>query len=157
MRYSLPPPRVPYEWESLDGELTGYFCIFTEAFLRHPLLAGLAELSMFKPGGQPLYTLPDQQFADAKQLFEKLFAELGSNYAYKYDLLRSHIFELAHMALKLEPATVLYREATASTRIAALFTELLERQFPARKPASGSAPAHGPGLCLTVGRARQPP
>ena len=127
-------PQVPYEWELLDGELMGSFCIFTEAFLRHPLLAGLAELPMFKPGGQPLYTLTDQQFADAKQLFEKLFAELGSSYAYKYDLLRSHIFELAHMALKLEPATVLYREATAAMRIAALFTELLERQFPLENP-----------------------
>lgn len=127
-------PLVPYDWEALDGELTGYFCIFTEAFLGHPLLAGLAELPVFKPGGQPLYTLTDAQHAGAKQLFEKLFAELDSSYVHKYELLRSHVFELVHTALKLQPATVLYQESPASTRIASLFTELLERQFPLENP-----------------------
>jgi AraC family transcriptional activator of pobA len=127
-------PLVPYKWEVLDGEVTGYFCIFTEAFLKHPLLAGLAERPVFKPGGQPLYTLTDTQHAVAKQLFEQLFVELDSSYAHKYELLRSHVFTLVHIALKLQPATVLYQEGPASARITALFTELLERQFPLENP-----------------------
>ncbi|RZK33688.1 MAG: AraC family transcriptional regulator [Hymenobacter sp.] len=37
-------------------------------------------------------------------------------------------------ALKLQPATTLYHDSTAATRIASLFTELLERQFPIESP-----------------------
>ncbi|TGE06573.1 helix-turn-helix domain-containing protein [Hymenobacter fodinae] len=126
-------PMVPYDWEPLNDQITGYFCIFTEAFLqRH--LAGTLELPMFKPGGQPLYTLRDEQLPAVRQLFEKMFAEIESDYAFKYDLLRNYVFELVHSALKLQPATSLYQEANAATRIASLFTELLERQFPIETP-----------------------
>ncbi|MBX0288915.1 helix-turn-helix transcriptional regulator [Hymenobacter sp. HSC-4F20] len=126
-------PMVPYDWEPLDDQQTGYFCIFTEAFLqRH--LANSLELPMFRPGGQPLYSLTDEQLAPVKQLFEKMFTEIRSDYAFKYDLLRNYVFELVHTALKLQPATTLYREANAATRIASLFTELLERQFPIETP-----------------------
>jgi AraC family transcriptional activator of pobA len=39
-----------------------------------------------------------------------------------------------HSALKLQPATTLYQDSNAATRIASLFTELLERQFPIESP-----------------------
>src|SRR5690349_4455762 len=81
-------PMVPYDWEPLDDQQTGYFCIFTEAFLqRH--LANSLELPMFRPGGQPLYSLTDEQVGPVKQLFEKMFAEISSTYTFKYDLLRN--------------------------------------------------------------------
>lgn len=127
-------PLVPYDWEPLDDQQTGFFCIFTEAFLQRHVHAGALELPMFRPGGQPLYALDDAQRAAAQQLFEKMTAELNSDYAFKYELLRNYVFELLHGALKLEPAATLYQESNAATRIASLFTELLERQFPIETP-----------------------
>ncbi|MDF7812258.1 helix-turn-helix domain-containing protein [Hymenobacter sp. YC55] len=127
-------PMVPYDWEPLDDQQTGYFCIFTEAFLQRPLNASMLDLPMFKPGGQPLYSLNDKQLAECKLLFEKMFVELESSYTFKYDLLRAYVLELVHSAMKLQPAATLYQDSSAATRIASLFTELLERQFPIESP-----------------------
>ena len=127
-------PLVPYHWEPLDDAQTGIFCIFTEAFLQRQAGTMSQELPMFKPGGQPVYGLSDEQAAAFKPLFEKMLTELHSDYAYKYDLLRTYTMELLHSALKLQPATSLYHDSTAATRIASLFTELLERQFPIESP-----------------------
>jgi AraC-like DNA-binding protein len=127
-------PLVPYDWEPLDDQQSGFFCIFTEAFLQRHLSASAPELPMFKPGGQPLYALTAEQKDNLAQLFGKMSAELDSDYAFKYDLLRNYVFELIHSALKLQPATTLYHDSSAATRIASLFTELLERQFPIETP-----------------------
>lgn len=89
---------------------------------------------MFKPGGQPVYFLTDEQAATLRPLFEKMLAEINSDYTHKYDLLRTYVFELLHSALKLHPATSLYHDSPAATRITSLFTELLERQFPIESP-----------------------
>jgi len=127
-------PMVPYHWEPLDDDQTGLFCIFTEAFLQRQLSTLPQDLPMFKPGGQPVYFLSDEQVVALQPLFDKMLTELHSDYAYKYDLLRNYTMELLHSALKLQPATTLYHDSTAATRIASLFTELLERQFPIESP-----------------------
>ena len=47
------------------------------------------------------------------------------------DVLRNLVFELLHFAMKLQPSTVFDKQQfNASQRIATLFLELLERQFP---------------------------
>jgi AraC-like DNA-binding protein len=56
--------------------------------------------------------------------------EQTSDYAYKYDLLRTYLLELIHAGQKLQPAAAQQPALTAAARIASLFTELLERQFP---------------------------
>ena len=127
-------PLVPYTWEPLDDDQSGIFCIFTEAFLQRQLGAMPQDLPMFRPGGQPVYLLSEAQLAVMHPLFEKMLAELNSDYAYKYDLLRTYVMELLHSTLKLQPATTLYHDSNAATRIASLFTELLERQFPIESP-----------------------
>lgn len=127
-------PLVPYDWEPLDDDQTGFFCIFNEAFFQRQMGALPQELPMFRPGGQPVYFLTEAQAAPIGAVFEKMLAEIDSDYAYKYDLLRNHVFELIHSALKLQPATTLYHDSPAATRIASLFSELLERQFPIETP-----------------------
>ena len=60
-----------------------------------------------------------------------MFEEINSAYVHKYDVLRNLVFELLHFAMKMEPATLLEKQQlNASQRIASLFLELLERQFP---------------------------
>jgi AraC-like DNA-binding protein len=87
-------PLVPYTWEPLDDDQTGVFCIFTEAFLQRQVGVQPQDLPMFRPGGQPVYMLTDEQLAALRPLFEKMLAELNSDYTYKYDLLRTYVMEL---------------------------------------------------------------
>jgi AraC family transcriptional regulator, transcriptional activator of pobA len=128
-------PKVPYHYIPQDEKQGGFFCIFTDEFLsRHTGAVVLDELPIFKPGGYPVFELGA---ADAKELtaiFDKMYREISSNYAYKYDLLRNYVLELIHYGQKLQPATALYPAHTAGARVTSLFIELLERQFPIESP-----------------------
>lgn len=127
-------PKVPYTWEHISGEATGYFCIFTEPFFTEKIRGSLDELPMFSIGGKPSYILNEEHEKTIAAVFEKMLEEIKSDYTFKYDLLRSYLNELIHLALKTEPATTLYEHPNANTRITAVFRELLERQFPIETP-----------------------
>jgi len=127
-------PQVPYTWESLSDETKGYFCIFTPAFFTQKSRVPLAELPMFALGGKPSYILNDIQERQASELFEKMIAEINSDYAFKYDLLHSYINEIIHLGLKTEATATIYAHPDANSRITAVFNELLERQFPIETP-----------------------
>jgi AraC family transcriptional activator of pobA len=68
------------------------------------------------------------------QVFDKMLGEIRSEYKFKYDLLRNYLTELIHYALKIQPQEILYQHPDANSRITAVFTELLERQFPIETP-----------------------
>ncbi|OUJ72133.1 helix-turn-helix domain-containing protein [Hymenobacter crusticola] len=122
-------PKVPYTWEPLSGDTTGFFCIFREAFFRG-LSPGLIDLPLFQPGGKPAYALTTAQDAELSTLFEKMLAEAHSDYSLKYDLLRTYVSEIMHYALKLRPAEAHYQHPDAKARLTAVFMELLDQQFP---------------------------
>lgn len=126
-------PQVPYAYESLDDSQSGFFCIFTPNFFGE-LTARLQDYPVFKPAGQPIYFLPDAEVAAISDVFLRMFAEINSDYVYKYDALRNLVFELVHRAQKLQPAVTLYSHSNAAIRISSLFMELLERQFPIESP-----------------------
>ncbi|RFM27437.1 helix-turn-helix domain-containing protein [Deminuibacter soli] len=127
-------PLVPYDWEPLDENQSGYFCIFTEAFMNHNSSIKLRDFPVFKPGHRSVFKLLPEQLEQATQVFKRMQTEIDSDYAYKYDLLRNYVFELIHQAIKLEPAQTMFQHTSAATRISSLFTELLERQFPIESP-----------------------
>ncbi|GAB3909482.1 response regulator transcription factor [Larkinella knui] len=127
-------PQVPYSWESLSEETSGFFCIFKEAFFTEKMRGNLNELPMYAIGGKPAYVLNDVQDEQISQLFQKMIDEINSDYRYKYDLLRNYVTELVHYALKMQPSETLYQHTDAKSRITAVFTELLERQFPIESP-----------------------
>ena len=85
---------------------------------------------MYIPGGRPAYPLNTEQHDEVNLMFSKMLNEIGSSYTYKYDQLRNYIAELIHLALKSKPNENLYQHPDAKSRITAVFTELLERQFP---------------------------
>ncbi|MGI4867396.1 MAG: helix-turn-helix domain-containing protein [Janthinobacterium lividum] len=128
-------PKVPYHYLPQDSTQEGYFCIFTDEFLL-PAKSGvvLDELPIFRAGGYPVFALTAEEYAEIDTIFRKMAREIGSNYAYKYDLLRNYVVELIHFGQKLQPATALYPTQNASARVASLFGELLERQFPLETP-----------------------
>jgi AraC-like DNA-binding protein len=127
-------PQVPYTWSSLSDDKTGFFCIFREAFFNERMRGSLNELPMFLPGGKPAYSLTNEQDEQISQLFQKMLTEINSDYRYKYDLIQSYLTELIHSALKMRPSETLYQHPDAKSRITAVFTELLERQFPIESP-----------------------
>jgi AraC-like DNA-binding protein len=127
-------PNVPYTFESLTDTPKGYFCIFKEAFFTEKIRGGIKDLPMFVAGNKPSYALDKSQDKFVSQIFDKMDAEIKSDYVYKYDLIRNYIMEMIHYALKMQPTETLYQHTDANARITAVFTELLERQFPIESP-----------------------
>ena len=122
-------PQVPYNWEEIDQIQSGSFCVFTTSFFHQ--FGNLSTYEVFQPSGTPIFELTDVQADQVASLYERMFAEINSDYIHKYDVLRTLVFELLHYAMKLRPADhVEHEEMNASRRITILFLELLERQFP---------------------------
>ena len=121
-------PLIPYAWETKSDKQSGYCCLFTEEFITMDKV--LSDSPFFKIGAEPIFFLSQDQVKALSEIFEKMLAEVGSEYKYKYDLLRNYVSLVVHEALKMKPADSYFKYANASTRIASLFLELLERQFP---------------------------
>ncbi|MGQ0738727.1 MAG: helix-turn-helix domain-containing protein [Bacteroidota bacterium] len=122
-------PFIPYKWEHTDNIACGFFCIFDQQFFHQ--FGNLHQYSVYQPGGNRLFELTDEQTKHVKDVFQRMFEEINSEYEHKYDVLRTLVLELIHFALKMQPtAKVDKQPVNASQRISNLFLELLERQFP---------------------------
>jgi len=122
-------PMVPYHWEVVSEKQSGYICIFTEAFFSR--FGNIKEYPVFQGADTAVIPLSAAEAVVYNELFFKMFTELKSEYAYKYDLLRNLLMGFIHEAQKMRPATGnAATGSNAAERITALFTELLERQFP---------------------------
>lgn len=121
-------PHIPYAWQPLADVHTGFFCIFTAAFFDD--FGRLTDYPIFQPGGQAVVVLSPAQVAQATALFQRMLAENNADYVYKHDVLRTLVFELVHDSLRLQPAAPVAGSVSGAPRVAALFLDLLERQFP---------------------------
>lgn len=124
-------PLIPYSWESISEEQKGYFVLFTEEFLKvtNSNIA-LENSPVFRLGSNPVFYVDPTQINYILQIFKNMHKEFHSAYVHKYDLLRNHLNLLIHEALKMQPMTYHAEQHNASSRIASLFLELLDRQFP---------------------------
>lgn len=122
-------PLIPYKWEGLAHVTGGFFCIFNQAFFRQ--FGSLTDYSIFKPGGMHVFEISDAQLELVHAHFQRMTEEIKSEYIHKDDVLRTIVFELLHMAMKMQPSNVQESQnGNAAHRIAVLFSDLLERQFP---------------------------
>lgn len=122
-------PQIPYKWEHLEKNADGYFCIFNQSFFHH--FGRLNEYSVYQPQGTRVFELDNEQVKKVEQVFKRMFEEINSNYIHKYDVLRNLVYELLHFGMKLQPSAQFDNQPiSASKRIATMFLELLERQFP---------------------------
>ena len=122
-------PQVPYNWEEIDKVQRGYFCVFTDSFFHR--FGNLSQYAVFQPSGTPIFELTDEQSDAIGLIYERMFEEINSDYVHKYDILRTLVFELIHLAMKMQPSSNFdNHEVNASRRITTIFLELLERQFP---------------------------
>lgn len=124
-------PKIPYRYTPQAREQSGFFCVFTKEFLSKSKIGLLIdEFPIYQPNSDFVYQLDDKQFLELEVIFRKMDAELSSNYAFKYDLLRNYVVELIHTGQKLKPMASMVNPTNAASRISSLFIELVERQFP---------------------------
>jgi AraC family transcriptional regulator, transcriptional activator of pobA len=124
-------PKIPYNYVPMDKEQSGHFCVFTAEFItKNKIGIDLDELPIFKVDGYPVFQLSDEEANDIDLVFAKIHKEIGSEYIYKYDLIRNFVAEMIHFGQKLQPISALYSKHNSSARVSSLFLELLERQFP---------------------------
>ena len=122
-------PMIPYHWERIDEQQSGYVCIFTEAFFSR--FASVKDYPVFQSADAAVISLRAEDVLFYNGLFESMLAELDGDYAFKYDFLRTMLMELVHSAQKMAPAAGQpHSGSNAAERITALFADLLERQFP---------------------------
>ena len=128
-------PLIPYSWEGDHTNSDGYFCVFTHQFLQgNGRLDNLDQSTLFKPGGDPVYFVNDEQVTFIHSLFERMEKEMNSEYLYRFDVVRNHLNLIMHEAIKMQPAVAYYMPQKASSRIAKLFLGLLDKQFPVESP-----------------------
>ncbi len=122
-------PLVPYNWEPLEKEQKGFSCIFSEDFFAN--YGRLKEYPVFKPGGFPVYELTSTEVSTISSIFKQMIEELDSNFEYKGDVLKNLVFQLILSTLKMRPSKpITHEKQNSSSRIATLFIDLLEKQFP---------------------------
>ena len=123
-------PNTAYSYEPLSPKTEGYFCVFKSEFFQANHKLDLDNLSLFKSSIPPIFKLSKNNYKAAKSLFAKMLLEVEGDYIYKYDLLRNYVSELYFLAMKWAPPENLFQYGDASNRIAMIFLELLETQFP---------------------------
>ncbi|MCW3465146.1 helix-turn-helix domain-containing protein [Chitinophaga nivalis] len=123
-------PRTPYTYEPLTADTSGYFCVFKDEFFKENLRLNLSQLPLFTAGAQPVFSLDDANTNELKSIFEKMLREFDTDYLYKYELIRNYVSELIYLAMKFQPVSSSFEHPNAAARVTAVFTELLERQFP---------------------------
>lgn len=123
-------PRVPYTFDNVRADVTGYSCMFQDEFIRESLRLKLDEIPLFMADAKPIFTLRAEELKEVTDVFEKILREFNSGYVYKYELIRSYVSELIYYAMKLAPFRNALKESNATARVTAAFLELLDRQFP---------------------------
>jgi AraC family transcriptional regulator, transcriptional activator of pobA len=120
-------PQVSYVFEPMSVARTGYWCVFPEAFLR-------MESPLFKPGAENIFFPDNKQLTVINFLFEQIIEDFNSEYAFKYESIRNHVDLLIHAGMKMRPVLSGNLYNNAATRIAALFLNLLKKQYPIDNP-----------------------
>lgn len=124
-------PLVPYSFETVDEDRCGYYAVFTEEFFKTTERnESLQESPLFRIGGDNVFFPDSAQLATFRYLFDKMIAEMNADYVHKYGMIKSYLTLIIHEAMKMQPALNSARHKNANERIATLFIELLERQFP---------------------------
>lgn len=131
-------PMIPYDWEAISGEQTGYSCIFTESFAEG--FGNVKKYPFFRPDGYPVFEVTEEEKVTLESIFSQMQKEQSSEFDFKDDALKNLIFQLIFTALKMRPSTqIAIEKANAAGRITSLFMNLLESQFPISNTMNGMA------------------
>jgi AraC family transcriptional activator of pobA len=125
-------PAVPHLWEPVSEKQDGFFCLFNREFIKQSLKDNNFRNSpLFNTNLSPVYNLSKDQADDLLFIFKKIMKEVESSYENKYELIHKYLQVILHEAHKTQPVFLTSQKyINASSRIASLFIEVLERQFP---------------------------
>ena len=124
-------PKIPYRYTPNAIQQAGHFCVFTKDFVPTSKIGlDIDLLPVFSNQSDFVFQISEEQYRAVEQIFDKMHLEMASTYEYKYELIRNYLMELIHYGQKLKPILPQQHVKTATARIASLFIELLERQFP---------------------------
>lgn len=124
-------PNIPYSWETISTTYVGYTCLFSEDFFKtYERSLSLQKSPLFMVGGTPILNINEEQREFLNSIFKKMIEEQKTDYPYKDDLIRNYVNLIIHEALKMQPSENYAQNKNAASRIANVFLELLERQFP---------------------------
>ena len=127
-------PNTFYHWDLLGEQQSGRFCIFTEEFFNRSAALDVGEYPVFKFPEQSVFLLSDEQVKKFEAIFEKMQAEMDSDFYYKYDVLRNLALEVILEALKMRAIPAESDHSNAAARLTCSFMKMLERQFPIDSP-----------------------
>lgn len=120
-------PRVTHSLVRRINRTSGYACLFTETFLPG---REFQESPLFRTDDSPVVPLNAEQASFMTGLFEKMLAVYEGDYSYKSNLIKNCIALVIHEALRIQPSQHALTTRNGASRIAHLFSDLLERQFP---------------------------
>ena len=124
-------PHIPYSWNTISTEYVGYTILFSEDFLQlSERSESLSNSPLFKIGGTPILKITTEQREFLNGLFRKMIEEQETDYSFKDELIRNYIQLILHEAMKMQPSEKSEKHKNGASRLAAVFLELLERQFP---------------------------
>jgi AraC family transcriptional regulator, transcriptional activator of pobA len=126
---------VPYSWQALSEDQSGYFCLFTDQFLSTINRSiTVSDCPILRNDAIPVYFIDDEQQEYLLSIFGKMQTDIESTYVHKYDLMRNYVNVLAHEAMKMQPSEGNDLHVNGSAKLSSLFHDLLERQFPIESP-----------------------
>ncbi|QXV67691.1 helix-turn-helix domain-containing protein [Mucilaginibacter achroorhodeus] len=120
-------PKVAHTLVRRVHRTSGYACIFTENFIS---ARELKDSPLFRIGENPVIKLDEAQTAFMTGIFKKILSVYDGDYPHKSDLIKNCISLIIHEALRIQPPKNLSHSRNGATRVARLFMDLLEKQFP---------------------------
>lgn len=130
-------PLMQYSWEPTQEKQSGYFCVFSEDFIQSSSRSKVMNDSpLFRMKTDPLIVPSPESAGTISGWFEKMIAEWQTDYPFKFDLIRSYLDLIVHETAKLRPVNTDLKFSNASSRIANMFFDLLEHQFPIHSSAT---------------------
>ncbi len=124
-------PKVPHSMVSRVERTSGYACIFTESFIS---AREIQHSPLLRARDNPVIPLGTDEALFMRSLFQKMLTAYNSEYPHKADLIKSCINLVIHQALLIQPSQQAAPINNGAGRIARLFMDLLEKQFPIERP-----------------------
>lgn len=128
-------PLVPYAYDGLCKERTGYWCVFKKDFLNAlDLKRNMHASPIFNIENMDVFFPDEEQLSVIKNLFTQIIIQLDSSFPFKDDMVRNYIHLLIYEGLKAQNISAFNHDSNAAIRIAKLFLDLLDKQFPIQSP-----------------------
>jgi hypothetical protein len=86
------------EWEDNDA---GYLLSFDKPFIPKGVWCNFEGIHLFEHNVPISMELEDEDVKILAPIFDKVHNSIGSAYIYKYDLIRTYLFQIIHLSIKM--------------------------------------------------------